>query len=80
VRAPRRGNNENTSWPDTTRPMNPEPNSQLRLPHPDCTDELLFPRAQDTGIVDAAIANGAATDPNISFDGSERWQNHPGHD
>lgn len=69
VRAPRRGNNENTSQPDTTRPMNPEPNTQLRLLHPDCTDELLFPRAQDAGIVDAAIANGAATDPNIAFDG-----------
>jgi hypothetical protein len=47
-----------------------DPGGQLRPLHPDCTDELLFPRpGMDNAIVDQPIGNGAVDDPNISFDG-----------
>src|SRR5258707_8822643 len=70
VRAPRYGDTNNSVWPDDVRPLQPDPGGQLRLLHPDCTDELLFPRpGTDNAIVDRPIGNGAVEDPNISFDG-----------
>ncbi len=69
VHAPRYGDTTNTSWPDTTRPMQPDPGADLRLLHPNCTEEVLFPLPKHQGIVDAPIGNGAVSDPNVSFDG-----------
>ena len=69
VHAPRYGDTTNTSWPDTTRPMQPDPAADLRLLHPDCTEEVLFPLPSHQGIVDAPIGNGSVSDPNVSFDG-----------
>ena len=69
VHAPRYGDTTNTSWPDTTRPMQPDPAADLRLLHPSCTEEVLFPLPVHQPIVDAPIGNGAVTDPNVSFDG-----------
>src|ERR1700752_3258941 len=69
VHAPRYGDSTNTSWPDTTRPMQPDPSADLRLLHPNCTEEILFPLPEHQGIVDAPIGNGAVSDPNVSFDG-----------
>ncbi len=69
VRAPRYGDNTNTSWPDTTRPMEPDPGADLRLLHPDCTEEVLFPLPSHQALVDAPIANGSVSDPFVSFDG-----------
>ena len=70
VRAPRYGDHTNSVWPDDVRPLQADPGGQLRLLHPDCTDELLFPRpGTDDAIVDRPIGNGAVEDPNISFDG-----------
>ncbi|HEY7575651.1 MAG TPA: hypothetical protein VIB08_10840, partial [Thermoanaerobaculia bacterium] len=69
VRAPRYGDSTNTSWPDTTRPMEPDPGADLRLLHPNCTEEVLFPLPSHQAIVDAPIASGSASDPFVSFDG-----------
>ena len=69
VHAPRYGDSTNTSWPDTTRPMQPDPAADLRLLHPDCTEEVLFPLPEHQGIVDAPIGSGSVSDPNVSFDG-----------
>lgn len=69
VRAPRYGDNTNTVWPDTVRPLVPDPGAQLMLLHPNCTEELLFPRPEHQPIVDGPIANGSVSAPNLSFDG-----------
>ncbi|MEW5987479.1 MAG: hypothetical protein AB1791_12670 [Chloroflexota bacterium] len=71
VRAPRYGDETNTIWPDTVRPLVPDPGADLRLLHPDCTEELLFPLPEHAPLVDAPLGNGSVSDPNISFDG--RW-------
>lgn len=67
VRAPRYGNDQDTIWPEVTRPLNADPGSQLRLLHPDCTEELLFPRPEHQAFVDAPIGNGVVLDPMIAF-------------
>lgn len=71
VRAPRFGDNENSLWADTVRPLSLDPGAELRLLHPNCTEEKLFPNAEHQGMVDATIGNGSVTDPNVSFDG--KW-------
>jgi hypothetical protein len=71
VRASRYGDSQNTSWPDTTRPIHPDPGADLRLLHPDCTEEVLFPTTAHQALVDAPLSNGAVADPNVSFDG--KW-------
>jgi hypothetical protein len=71
VRAPRYGDSRNTSWPEISRPMHPDPGADLRLLHPDCTEELLFPTSAHQSLVDAPLGNGAVADTNISFDG--KW-------
>lgn len=69
VRAPRFGNATDTIWPEVTRPLNADPGADLRLLHPNCTEEVLFPLAQHQSLVDAPIGNGVVLDPNVSFDG-----------
>jgi len=69
VRAPRFGDNTDTTWPEVTRPLNADPGSDLRLLHPNCTEEVLFPLPQHQALVDGTIGDGAVLDPNISFDG-----------
>ena len=56
VRAPRYGDYTNSVWPEDVRPLEADPGGQLRLLHPDCTDELLFPRLG----TDAALEIGRA--------------------
>jgi hypothetical protein len=58
VRQPRNGDNAHMVWPEVFHPGTLEPNSDLMLLHPNGTEEILV----DT-------ANGAVTDPFISFDG-----------
>lgn len=71
IRAPRFGDATLSHFPDTTNPMRVDPNTDLRLLHPDCSEELLFPRPEHQALVDAPIGNGVVIDPNLSFDG--RW-------
>ncbi len=73
VHAPRYGDllSQNTIWPDTVRPLVPDPGSDLRVLHPDCTETVLFPLPQHQPSVDAPIGAGAVQDVNVSFDG--RW-------
>lgn len=69
VRAPRYGDGQNSNWPDTTDPMTADPGADLRLLHPNCTEEVLFPLPSHQALVDAPLGNGAVLDPNLSFDG-----------
>lgn len=69
VRAPRYGNNTNAQWLDTVRTTAPDPGADLRLLHPNCTEEVLFPLPAHQSLVDRPIGNGSVQDPNISFDG-----------
>lgn len=69
VRAPRYGDSINSIWPDTVRPLVPDPAADLRLLHPNCTEELLFPLPEHQSIIDTPIGHGSVSDPNISFDG-----------
>lgn len=71
IRAPRFGNNQNSIWQDTVRPLSLDPGADLFLLHPNCAQEKLFPLNAHQNIVDAPIGNGSVTDPNISFDG--KW-------
>ncbi|MFN8488453.1 MAG: hypothetical protein U0350_12715 [Caldilineaceae bacterium] len=69
VRAPRYGDNSDSQWLDTVRPTTPDPGADLRLLHPNCTEEVLFPLSTHQSLVDRPIGNGSVQDPNISFDG-----------
>jgi hypothetical protein len=69
VRAPRHGNNQNSVWPDTVRPLTPEAGAPLMLLHPNGSEETLFPRPELSALVDAPIDRGTVVDPNVSFDG-----------
>ena len=71
VRAPRYGDTTDTTWPDTVRPLLPDRGADLRLLHPNCTEEVLFPRPEYQALLDAPIGNGSVADPNVSFDG--KW-------
>ena len=57
VRAPRAGNDKQTSWADVFHPMQLQPGSDLMLLHPDGTEETLV-----------AGGKGAVADPCVSFD------------
>jgi hypothetical protein len=69
VRAPRYGDNTNAQWLDTVRPTTPDPGADLRLLHPNCTEEVLFPLPAQQSLVDRPLGNGSVQDPNVSFDG-----------
>ncbi len=69
VRAPRFGDNTNSVWPDTVRPLLPDAGADLRLLHPNCTEEVLFPLPAHAGLIDGALGDGSVSDPNLSFNG-----------
>ncbi len=71
VPAPRFGDTTDTTWPEVTRPLNADPGSDLRLLHPNCTEEIFFPLPQHQTIVDAPLGNGVVLNLNVSFDG--KW-------
>lgn len=58
VRSPRPGDDANTFWSDAVTPLLLEAGADLVLLHPDGSEEVLF----DAG------ANGAVTDPYVSYD------------
>jgi hypothetical protein len=66
------GAGNNTVWPDTVRPLTPEPGAQLMLLRSNGTRELLFPLAAHRGLIDtpsgSALSVGSVSDPNVSFD------------
>lgn len=58
VRQPRKGDNEQITWPEVFHPGTFEAGSDLLLLHPDGSEEVLV-----------AAGNGAVTDPFVAFDG-----------
>lgn len=66
------GNNNNTVWPDTVRPLVPDAGAQLVVLHTDGSREVLFPleqyRSQMDTPLSTALSAGSVSDPNISFD------------
>ncbi|HVS00630.1 MAG TPA: hypothetical protein VMW27_28680, partial [Thermoanaerobaculia bacterium] len=78
VRAPYFGPgtpNRNSVWPDTVRPLTPDPGAQLVLLKKDGTREVLFPQARYRSQVDTPatkpLSVGSVADPNVSFDGRQ---------
>ncbi|HWM94124.1 MAG TPA: hypothetical protein VN493_25425 [Thermoanaerobaculia bacterium] len=65
----------NSAWPDTVRPLTPDPGAQLVLFKKDGSREVLFPLDRYRGQIDTPagkpLASGSVSDPNVSFDG--RW-------
>ena len=57
LRAPRQGDNQNTTWPEVFHPASMEPGTDLVLLHSDGAEEVLI-----------AAGNGAVMDPVLSFD------------
>jgi hypothetical protein len=58
VRAPRKGDNIGTNWPEISNPVFMDPGADLMLLHPDGTEEVLVKGGP-----------GSVTDPVVSFDG-----------
>jgi hypothetical protein len=78
VRAPYFGAgpaNANSVWPDTVRPLVPDPGAQLVVLRSNGQREVLFPLERYRSLLDTpvprALAVGSVSDPNVSFDG--RW-------
>jgi Hydrazine synthase alpha subunit middle domain len=78
VRAPYFGADaasRNSSWPDTVRPLTPDPGAQLMVLRTDGSREVLFPLERYRGQIDTprgrALAVGSVADPNVSFDGRQ---------
>lgn len=73
VRAPYFGEARGSVWPDTVRPLTPDPGAQLVRLRRDGTREVLFPqeryRAQTDTAAGRSLAVGSVADPNVSFDG-----------
>src|SRR5215203_2448381 len=65
----------NSSWPDTVRPLTPDPGAQLVRLKRDGSREVLFPqeryRPQVGTPAGRALSVGSVSDPNVSFDG--KW-------
>lgn len=63
----------NSVWPDTVRPLVPDPGAQLVVLHPNGSREVLFPLARYRPQIDTPAAKplsvGSVADPNVSFDG-----------
>lgn len=60
-------------WPDTVRPLTPDPGAQLAVLHPDGSREVLFPLERYRGQIDTPRAKplsaGSVADLNVSFNG-----------
>lgn len=73
VRAPYFGETANSVWPDTVRPLTPDPGAQLVRLRRDGTREVLFPqeryRAQTDTPAGRPLSVGSVADLNVSFDG-----------
>jgi len=69
TRNPRFGDTTNAIFTDTVIATILNPGADLRLLHPDCTEDVLFPLPEHQTIIDAPIGNGSVADPNVSFDG-----------
>jgi hypothetical protein len=74
VRAPYFGaDSGNSVWPDTVRPLTPDPGAQLVLLKRDGSREVVFPLERYRPQIDTPagkpLAVGAVSDPNVSFDG-----------
>ncbi len=65
----------NSAWPDTVRPLTPDPGAQLVRLKRDGTREVLFPleryRSQIGTPAGRPLSAGSVSDPNVSFNG--RW-------
>ncbi len=65
----------NSVWPDTVRPLTPDPGAQLVRLKRDGTREVLFPleryRSQLGTPAGKPLSVGSVSDPNVSFNG--RW-------
>src|SRR5262245_47664346 len=59
VRAPRRGDDVGTNWPEISNPQFMDAGADLMLLHPDGSEEVLVKGG-----------NGSVTDPMVSFDGA----------
>jgi hypothetical protein len=59
VRAPRKGDDVGTNWPEVANPLFMDAGADLMLLHPDGTEEMLV-----------AGGPGSVTDPTVSFDGA----------
>jgi hypothetical protein len=78
VRAPYRGPGPagpNSVWPDTVRPLTPDPGAQLVLLKRDGSREVIFPLERYRGQIDTPpgkpLSAGSVADPNVSFDGRQ---------
>jgi hypothetical protein len=73
VRAAYAGPNQNTTWPDTVRPLIPDAGAQLVLLRTNGIREVLFPLPQHRPLLDtpagSPLSVGSVSDPNVSFDG-----------
>jgi hypothetical protein len=58
IRAPRKGDNVGTNWPEISNPLYMDAGADLMLLHPDGKDEVLVPGGP-----------GSVTDPMVSYDG-----------
>ncbi len=74
VRSPRRGDNEQTSWPDVFFPFKVEPGADLMLLHPDGSEELLVKAGPKQAVADLYVSFDAKWIYYALFDGIER---HP---
>jgi hypothetical protein len=65
----------NSVWPDTVRPLTPDPGAQLVLLKRDGSREVIFPLERYRGQIDTPrgkpLAAGSVADPNVSFDGRQ---------
>src|SRR3954453_23399018 len=78
VRAPYFGSGPgaaNSVWPDTVRPLTPDPGAQLVRLRRDGVREVLFPLDRYRSLIDppahGPLAAGSVADLNVSFDG--KW-------
>ena len=74
VRAPYYGpTGQNSVWPDTVRPLVPDPGAQLVLLRVDGVREVLFPLELHRPLLDTPptqpLSVGSVSDPSVSFDG-----------
>jgi hypothetical protein len=65
----------NSAWPDTVRPLTPDPGAQLVRLKRDGNREVLFPQERYRSLLGTPagkpLSAGSVSDPNVSFDG--KW-------